>query len=284
MIKKGVIRKMEINGKTRVTGLFGYPVEHTLSPAMHNAAFRDIGLNYCYVPFLVHPDSLVNAVPAIKALNLAGVNVTVPHKEKVIPLLDEVNQEAAFIGAVNTIVNSDGRLIGYNTDGRGFMQSLAEKNISLEGKDVVIVGAGGASRAISYYICQKAGSLSIYDIDKEKLEKLVKDLQQISKSVSTLTKTTGLDRFHIIINATPLGLKEEDPLPFDASQLSKEQVICDLVYKKTRLMEEASKKGCVNLHGLGMLLWQGVLAFELWTGIRPNVEIMRNALMGFSNK
>lgn len=270
---------MNINGKTKITGLFGYPVEHTLSPAMHNAAFRDIGLNYCYVPFLVHPDSLANAIQGIRALNLAGVNVTIPHKEKVIPMLDEINQEASFIGAVNTIVNSDGRLTGYNTDGRGFIQSLKEKDISLEGKNVVIVGAGGASRAISYYICQKAKSLSLFDIDKTKVGILAHDLKQISSSVSTVDDVSGIDTFNIIINATPLGLKEEDPLPINTEILKKEQVVCDLIYRKTRLLDESEKKGCVTLNGLGMLLWQGVFAFELWTGKKPDIMVMRDALI-----
>jgi len=276
---KGVEKHMEINGKTRITGLFGYPVEHTLSPAMHNAAFRALELNYCYVPFLVHPDSLSSAVLGIRAMNLAGVNVTVPHKERVIPFLDEVSEEASFIGAVNTIVHFQGKLSGYNTDGRGFMQSLTEKGITVEGRDVVIVGAGGASRAISYYICQKANSLSLFDIDAQRVGKLVSDLKQIKDAVSVLADLSGIGRFPIVIQATPLGLKEGDPLPFDTAKLGKDQTVCDLIYKKTPLLAKAEEAGCVTLNGLGMLLWQGVFAFELWTGVKPDVAIMRNALL-----
>ena len=270
---------MQINGKTRITGLFGYPVEHTLSPAMHNAAFEAMGLDYCYVPFLVHPEYLEDAVRAIRALNLSGVNVTVPHKEKVLLFLDEIHEEASFIGAVNTIVNSDGKLTGYNTDGRGFIQALLESGISIEAKNIVIIGAGGASRAISYYLSQKTQTLSLYDIDKEKLEKLVQDLKKIRNNVSRLDDISNIERFQIIINATPLGLKEKDPLPFNVSLLKKEQAVCDLIYKQTRLLEEASKKGCITINGLGMLLWQGVFAFELWTGKKPPVEVMREALI-----
>ena len=270
---------MQINGKTRITGLFGYPVEHTLSPAMHNAAFEAMGLDYCYVPFLVHPEYLEDAVRAIRALNLPGVNVTVPHKEKVLPFLDEIYEEASFIGAVNTIVNSDGKLTGYNTDGRGFIQSLLENDISIEAKNILIIGAGGASRAISYYLSQKTQTLSLYDIDKEKLEKLVRDLKKIRNNVSRLDDISNIEKYQIIINATPLGLKEKDPLPFNVSLLKKGQTVCDLIYKQTRLLEEASKKGCVTLNGLGMLLWQGVFAFELWTGKKPPVEVMRDALI-----
>lgn len=269
---------MKISGRTKITGLFGYPVEHTLSPAMHNAAFKTLGLDYCYVPFLVHPDYLEDAVKAIRALNLCGVNVTVPHKEKVIPLLDEINEEASFIGAVNTIVNSKGRLIGYNTDGRGFIQSLLESGISIEGKDILIIGAGGASRAISYYLSQKTKTLCLYDIDKDKRERLVQDLKKIRNNVLPIEDISSIEGFHIIINATPSGLKKEDPLPFDTALLRTEQTVCDLIYKKTLLLEEASKKGCVTLDGLGMLLWQGVFAFELWTGKKPQVETMRDAL------
>jgi len=141
---------MNITGKTKITGLYGYPVEHTLSPAMHNAAFEHLGLDYCYLPFSVRPDSLKRAVEAIQALNLAGVNVTIPHKESVIAYLDNVNEEALFIGAVNTIVNQEGKLTGYNTDGRGFMRSLSESSILTDNKKVLVAGAGGASRAICY--------------------------------------------------------------------------------------------------------------------------------------
>jgi len=270
---------MNINGRTKITGIFGYPIEHTLSPAMHNAAFEDLNLNYCYVPFLVHPDLLEKAVLAIKAMNICGLNITIPHKEKVMPFLDEVNEEASFIGAVNTIVNSDSKLTGYNTDGRGFMQSLSENGISTEGKEIVIIGAGGASRAISYYLSQKAKALYLYDIDKGKVDKLADDLRKIRKNVSIAEDISNIDRFDVIINATPLGLKKEDPLPFNTSRLKKEQIVCDLIYKKTRLFEQAEEKGCIALDGLGMLLWQGIFAFELWTGKKPPVETMRNALM-----
>lgn len=269
---------IEITGRTKIVGLFGYPVEHTLSPAMHNAVFEALGLDYCYVAFSVHPDQLESAVKAIRALNLCGINVTIPHKEKVIPLLDEIDEEASFIGAVNTIVNSDGRLIGYNTDGKGFMKSLSESGISVENKDVLIIGAGGASRAISYYLSEKAERLFLYDIDKDKAERLTRDLKNIRNNVANIKDITSTERFHLIINATPLGWRKEDPLPLDTGQLKSHQIVCDLIYKKTRLLEDASKKRCVIMNGLGMLLWQGVLAFELWTGKKPPVDIMRNAL------
>lgn len=270
---------MKITGKTRITGLFGYPVEHTLSPAMHNAAFDNMGLDWRYLPFSVHPDALGDAVRAVRALGLAGVNVTIPHKEKVIAFLDEVNEEARFIGAVNTIVNRGGRLTGYNTDGRGFMRSIEEMGTAPEGKRILIVGAGGASRAIGYYLSEKAASLEIFDIDRRKLECLTADLSSIRKNVSAMASLTDIGGFDIVINATPLGLKKEDPLPFDAAGLRTGQVVCDLIYKPTLMLQEASERGCKTMDGLGMLLWQGVLAFELWTSQAPPVDVMRDALL-----
>jgi len=269
---------MKINGKTKITGIFGYPIEHTLSPAMHNAAFQALGLDYCYVPFLVLPDFLDKAVQSVRALNLAGVNITVPHKEKIIPMLDHINEEALFIGAVNTVVNNEGRLTGYNTDGRGFMESLAENGISSEGKDILIIGAGGSARAVGYYLCKKANSLSIQGRTKVKAKRLVQDLCRIKNNTYHIEDLSDLGRFQIIINATPLGLGEEDPLPINTGDLREGQIVYDLIYKETMLQKEASKLQCIVLNGLGMLLWQGALAFELWTGRKPDREIMRRAL------
>ncbi len=275
---------MKVSGKTKVLGLLGFPVEHSLSPAMHNTAFEKLGLDCCYVTFLVKPEFVRDAVKSIKALNLAGVNVTVPHKEKVIPFLDEVDKEASFIGAVNTITNNNGRLKGYNTDGRGFMKSLSEAKIPVNKKNVLVIGAGGASRAIGYYLCQKASRLFLYDIDKNKAGKLIKDLNKIRGNVSLFSYQQSaisdqLNQIDVIINATPLGLKKGDPLPINTDLLEKSHVVCDLIYKNTPLLQAASRKGCKTLNGLGMLLWQGVFAFELWTGKKPPVEVMRKALL-----
>jgi shikimate dehydrogenase len=268
---------MSVSGKTRIIGVFGSPIEHTLSPAMHNAAFGALGLDMCYLPFHVSPMDLADALKSVKALNMAGVNITVPHKENVITLLDSVDEEAAFIGAVNTVVLLEGKLTGYNTDGRGFMNSLSESGISVDGKNIFIIGAGGASRAISYYLSEKTSRLSLFDIDKAKAEKLIHDLNKIRSNVSYQT-LDNIDKTDVVINATPLGLRHEDPLPFSPDSITSDMVICDLVYKNTKLLQEAAKKGAKTLDGSGMLLWQGVLAFELWTGVKPPVDVMRDAL------
>lgn len=274
---------MNISGKTKVTGLFGYPVEHSLSPAMHNAAFEHLNLDYCYVTFSVRPDLLGDAVKAIRALSLSGVNVTVPHKENVIPFLDEISEEASFIGAVNTIKNDNGKLTGYNTDGKGFMQSLSETGIDIRGKKILIVGAGGASRAIGYYLCKEASEVHLFDVDDKKANSLKEHLNKLKWNVSLAGARSVKDKdffsgIDIIINATPLGLKPDDPMPVDITLIKNSHVVCDLIYKETPLLREANKIGCKTMDGLGMLLWQGVFAFEIWTGIIPPVEVMRQAI------
>lgn len=274
---------MNISGKTKVTGLFGYPVEHSLSPAMHNAAFEHLNLDYCYVTFSVRPDLLGDAVKAIRALSLSGVNVTVPHKENVIPFLDEISEESSFIGAVNTIKNDNGKLTGYNTDGKGFMQSLSETGIDIRGKKILIVGAGGASRAIGYYLCKEASEVHLFDVDDKKANSLKEHLNKLKWNVSLAGARSVKDKdffsgIDIIINATPLGLKPDDPMPVDITLIKNSHVVCDLIYKETPLLREANKIGCKTMDGLGMLLWQGVFAFEIWTGIIPPVEVMRQAI------
>jgi len=270
---------MKLNAHTKLLALFGWPVEHSLSPDMHNAAFEEKGLNYCYLAIPVRPEALADAVRGVRAWNVRGVNITVPHKEKVIPFLDELDKEAQFIGAVNTIVNNEGKLKGYNTDGRGFMQSLKEENIQVKGKNVLILGAGGGSRAISYYLSQEAKRLSIYDIDREKLNALVRDLKKIRENVRAVEGMDSIKEEHVVINATPLGLKESDPLPLDPSLLNGDVVVGDLIYRETPFQKKAREMGLKTFNGLGMLLWQGVLASELWTGMRPPSETMRKALL-----
>jgi len=268
-----------INGKTTVTGIIGWPVEHTLSPAMHNAAYAGLSLDYCYVPFPVHPDALGDAVKGMKAMNIRGINVTLPHKENVMKHIDEIDPEAAFIGAVNTIVNEKGFLIGYNTDGRGFMQSLAELSIDPSDMDILIIGTGGAARAVGYCLVAKARNLCLHGRTETRVVNLANDLLSLRTNVSICRDLSEAGRFHMIVQATPLGLKEDDPLPVDAARLKPGQIVYDLIYKETRFIKLASQRGCKSFNGLGMLLWQGALAFELWTGVRPDVEIMRRALL-----
>lgn len=272
-----------VTGSTRVAGIFGYPVEHTLSPCMHNAAFRHLAMNVCYLPFLVAPEMLKDAVAGLRAMRMTGVNITLPHKENVIPMLDSVDSEALLIGAVNTIVNDNGKLTGYNTDGRGFMKSLEEAGIRSEGKNVLILGAGGAARAVGFNICKEAAKVFIASRTAERASELCSRLNRIRNNALCISLQDAgsaniLDKTDIIINTTPLGLKEGDPLPFDASGISGRHVVCDLIYKKTGLLKAAEQKNARAIDGSGMLLWQGVISFELWTGLKAPVDVMRRAL------
>lgn len=272
---------MEISGKTKILGLFGYPVTHTLSPVMHNTAFRASGFDYVYVAFEVKPEYLKTAVNSIKALNLTGVNVTIPHKEAVLSNLDEVDKEASVIGAVNTVVNRDGKLYGYNTDGRGFIESLKEEGILPEKKKVFLLGAGGASRAIAFSLAfNKASEIAIYDVDHNKAKELALAVSKVEHScLVTIESPEKINDYEIVINATPLGLKNSDPLPFRPELIESDIVVYDVIYRRTRLLEEAKSKGANAIDGSGMLLWQGALAFELWTGVKAPVEVMRDALI-----
>lgn len=246
---------------------------------MQNAAFDHLGLDCCYLPFSVSPDSLKQAVESIRALSFLGANLTIPHKEAAIPFLDALDKEAAAIGAVNTIVNREGSLTGYNTDGKGFMRSLDENKVSPSGRQILLIGAGGSSRAIGHYLAKEAGGLCLFNRNQEKARKLAAYLSSQGGTVRVIDSLRDLAGFDIIINATALGLKAADPLPFDTDLLSSAQVICDLIYHKTPLCIQAEAKGCRTFGGTGMLLWQGALAFELWTGAVPPLEIMRSALL-----
>lgn len=273
----------DISGSTTITGIFGCPVAHTLSPLMHNAAFKALGLDYCYVPFMVEPGMLASAVAGLRAMNIRGVNITVPHKEDVLPMLDLIDHEALLIGAVNTIVNDNGKLKGFNTDSRGFMMSLSEAGIEVSGKRVLLLGAGGAARAVGYGLCKKASKVYIAARNLSRAEELAVHLHSVSPATEGISLKDGISAdfasgIDIIVNATPLGLSENDPLPFEAGLISNSHVVCDLIYKNTQLLQAAAQKGARTLDGAGMLLWQGALCFELWTGRKAPVDVMRLAL------
>jgi shikimate dehydrogenase len=275
-----------ISGKTSIFGIFGHPVEHSFSPGMHNAAFAAIGLDGCYVPFAVHPDDLGNAVKAIVPLGLCGLNITVPHKEKVIPFLDDLTDGARLIGAVNTIEVRDEKLIGHNTDGKGFLRSLREETgFRPKGKTFLMVGSGGAARAVCFELALAgARDILLYDIDRNKAGKLGHDIRSATATRVTVTDESSLRTLapdaDCLINATPLGLKKSDPLPLSRDLVRKGQLVCDLVYNPpdTRFLRTAQSQGAKTLRGIGMLLYQGAIAFEIWTGKKAPASVMKKAL------
>lgn len=265
--------------------LIGDPIEHTVSPMIHNTAFQKLGLNYMYLAFKVKKDMLKKAIDGVKALNIRGLNVTIPHKIEVIKYLDEVDETAKKIGAVNTIVNNDGILKGYNTDGKGALMAIKESGLDLKDKIVVIVGAGGAARAISYYVAlEKPGKIIILNRTLERARKLAKDLIKETK-VCCETRILEADQVreslsdaNLLINCTPVGMHpnvEETPVPKDC--LRKNMTVMDIVYNplKTGLLKNALEIGCKIINGLDMLVNQAALSFKIWTGMDAPLEIMK---------
>jgi len=275
-----------ITGKTRICGIIGDPIEHSMSPAMHNAAFRALGLDYAYLPFRVRREELQNAVAGLRALNVVGLNVTIPHKVAVMSFLDKLDPLAERMGAVNTIVNDDGRLTGYNTDAPGFLQAMRSKNIEPEGKNIVILGAGGASKGISFILAGAGASLAILNRTLSRAEELATQVSQICqrrvKAVALNEKNMAraLDGADILVNTTSVGMVpgvEQTPVP--AALLKPHLVVFDIVYNplETRLLREAKAAGARTIDGLDMLVGQGALAFEKWTGQKAPLAVMKQA-------
>lgn len=273
----------------KVVGLIGYPLGHSVSPAMHNSAFTVLGLDFEYVPFEIESRDLLEGVNGLRALHVAGFNVTVPYKEKIISLLDEVTEVARVIGAVNTVLNQDGRLIGYNTDGAGFIASLKEDaKTDPKDKNVVVLGAGGASRAICVMLAEnKVNSLTLADLDEDRAQDLAAYVNSYfgTKVKSLPAKSAELPKAikkaDILVNCTPIGMRpkiDQSPLPKN-TKLSAKTLVYDLVYnpQETKLLKEAKAAGCKTCSGLGMLVRQGSLAFTIWTGEEAPVNIMSKA-------
>lgn len=285
---------MKITGKTRVIGIIGWPVTHSLSPVMHNAAFEYLDLDFCYVPLGVKEGNLGVAIRGVPALNIAGINVTIPYKESVLPYLSETSVEAKMIGAVNTIKVVDDRLIGYNTDGMGFTTSLKEVSYTVSGHSILILGGGGAAKAVAFQSAAE-GAREI-TIANRTINKAMVLKEQIENCFpSTTIKATGIgyheikgivNRVDIVVNATSIGLKRSDPSPIPKELLHPELFICDLIYNppETALIEYAKELGCKYINGIGMLLHQGGGSFKIWTGVEPPLEVMKKALEGALKK
>ncbi|MBI2915883.1 MAG: shikimate dehydrogenase [Elusimicrobia bacterium] len=273
---------LHVKGTTKLVGIFGDPVTYTLSPRMHNSVFSELHLDFVYVPFQVREKDLKKAVEAIRSLQMVGVNVTIPHKQTVIPYLDEISPLAQKIGAVNTIVHRNGRLVGHNTDAPGFLTSLREDGpFDPENKRAVLLGSGGTAHAISVALLD-AGiqNLVILNRTLERAQELVRrlkksygsrDISAESLSVPVLKKS--LERADILLNATPTGIDSLTvPIPTHL-------FVFDAVYAKvTPLLTLAKQAGAVTLGGLGMLVHQGALSFSLWTGLEPPVQLMKKSL------
>ena len=263
-----------INANTQISGIFGNPVSHSLSPIMHNNWFEKYKLNCLYCAFDVLPENLKFAVDAIKSLNLLGVNVTVPHKVEVMKYLDNIDISAKTIGSVNTIVNKKGKLYGYNTDWQGFITDLKSKSINLKNKAVLVIGAGGASKAILYSLNKmkvKQIYLTSRTFDKAKL--VAKKYKNISVVDINKISVNFLENIDCLINCSTCGMKKGDKLPFTIKEFNKNIVFYDIIYnKETPFKKFAIKNKIKYFSGEGMLIYQGAASFDKWTGIFPDTK------------
>ncbi|MEJ2658261.1 MAG: shikimate dehydrogenase [Desulfobacterales bacterium] len=266
---------MALNSDTMLFAVLGDPVSHSLGPLMHNIAFDETGYNGAYLAFRVK--DIGKAVIGIKALGIKGASITIPHKLSVMDFLDELDDSAKKIGAANTLVNRDGVLTGYNSDGIGAVKALFEKT-GIKDKNVIILGAGGAARAIGFSVIAEGGRVTIVNRTPAKGEELAKAVGADFRPISELNKIDC----HILINTTPVGmLPDVDVMPVRKRDLDRSMVVMDIVYNplKTRLLKAAEAIGCRVIDGVSMFVYQGAFQFELWTGIKAPVEVMRNAVL-----
>lgn len=287
----------QVTGHTKIIGVIGSPISHSRSPQMHNAAISKACLDYVYVPFHVKADAIENAINGFKALNVVGINVTIPHKQSVMPFLTSISREAELIGAVNTLTFSDGEIHGENTDAPGFIKAMEEVGASPpKDKDVVVIGAGGSARAIVVALTLTgAKKVTIANRTEAKAIALAEEL---SDKINTNNETDGhitqligmgltdarlsyaVSESTLIVNTTSATMDNTHPLLIDQNWIQSSTTVYDIVYTPpmTTLLIAASNRGCTIVGGIGMLVHQGAIAFERWTGVKPCVDTMRAAL------
>lgn len=282
-----------ITGYTELIGLMAYPIRHSSSPAMQNEAFAKLGLDYAYLAFEVDNDTLEDAITGLRALKMRGSNVSMPNKTVVHKYLDELSPAAEMCGAVNTIVNDNGKLTGHITDGIGYMQSLKDNDIDVIGKKMTIVGAGGAATAIEIQAAlDGVAEISIFNRKDEfwaNAEKTVEKINTKTNCKATLYDLADLDKLkeeiedsYLFANATGMGMKPLEGQTYipDKSFFRKDLIVTDVVYfpRETEMLRMAKEVGCKTMNGLGMMLFQGLAAFELWTGQPMPIEYMKETL------
>ncbi|NKE05177.1 shikimate dehydrogenase [Mesobacillus selenatarsenatis] len=264
----------------KLFGVIGDPIAHSMSPAMHNDLFELYGIHAVYLPFHVSKGNLEAAVKGLKALGVSGFNVTIPHKTEIIPHLDKVDPLARAIGAVNTVKNENGLLVGYNTDGPGFVKGLEYLAADLGSRSALIIGAGGASRAIYFAMAQSGiGKIDLYNRTDEKAKELVSSCpyEVESRVIDKETAEKSLPDYQLVIQTTSIGMvPDTESLPLLPENLKQNTIVSDIIYNplQTKFLKEAAKRGAAVQNGVGMFVFQGALAFEIWTGIFPDIERM----------
>lgn len=283
-----------ITGKTRLLGLVGNPVEHSVSPQLHNTLCSFFNINAAYLPFGVLPEDFVKVVEALKSLDVIGFNVTIPYKVEIMKLLDSISEEALLIGAVNTVKIVNRKMHGFNTDGQGFIRSLREAGFEGRGSKIIILGAGGAARSVAVKLAQEsADRIIILNRSREKAESLAELINSKVRDVATfscMTEDALLKHSRdcdIIINTTPAGMWPDlNKVPVESAEIFENKpFVYDLIYNpiKTKFLSMAEENSCRILNGLGMLIYQGVSAFEIWTGMDVPDEISNGIITDFTN-
>lgn len=280
-----------ISAETGLIALLGNPAKHSISPKMHNFAFKQLGLDYVYLAFEVKEDQLYESVQGLKSLGAIGFNVTMPYKESVIPFLDDVTEEAKLCEAVNTVKNDHGRLIGYNTDGMGFVMALNEEGVKIQGKKFSVIGAGGAAKSIVIRLAMEgASAITLFNRSQASANHLVQVIRdnipdcRINWSEIDMAKMkTACRESEALINTTNVGMGEliNKSVVTDSGVFHKGLLVADIIYSppKTRLLEEAEKSGCRIMNGLGMIVGQGALAFHIWTGKEMPIALVKEAVI-----
>jgi shikimate dehydrogenase len=285
--------QVNVHGSTQLLGVFGHPVSHSLSPVMHNAAIQALNIDYIYVPFHVLPDDLGKAVDGVRGLGIAGVNVTIPHKERIIEYLDEVSEQSAKMRSVNTVINRNGKLIGDTTDGRGFLKSAEADWGKLDRSRVLVLGAGGSAKAICFALAEIGCEVVVANRTIERAGELVEGLNaafgmQIARAIgmSRDALVEEVESADLLVNTTSVGMSPDlEAIPISADLLHPNLLVYDLIYNpiKTRLVVEAQSRGAKAVSGLGMLVHQGALSFEMWTGREAPIQVMEAAVRKILN-
>jgi shikimate dehydrogenase len=278
-----------ISAKSRLCAVIGDPVEHSMSPQIHNSAFQACGINMVYVAFHVVRGDIGRALEGVRSLGIRGLSVTIPHKVDIIPYLDEVDEVSRHVGSVNTVVNEGDRLVGYSTDGPGALRALSAEGADTTGRRILLLGSGGAARAVAFSLSTSAAptELRILGIEKEELEQLGTDLsdktqiEPITQSLTAENLEAAMAETEVVIQATPIGMTPQVDQTLIPSHLIKEnQVIFDIVYTplETRLIQDAKAAGALTVLGLGMFVHQAAIQFELWTGRDAPIELMTESV------
>ncbi len=268
---------MTLKGSSLLFGVVGHPISHSLSPVFQNTALEYLGIDAVYIPFDVPPESFRDFIEGMRALkNLVGLNVTVPHKEVALRLADRVSDEAKAIGAVNTLKFSEGLIEAYNTDWIGFLKT-AQMVTELKGKKVLVLGAGGASRAVLYALKKAGAKVYLWNRTQEKARSIAEEFGvQLARDIKT-----SLMEVEVVVNTTSVGLRDDDPPLFDYNLLTPDKVVIDIIYKETPLLRRAREIGCKSMNGFPMLVYQGAESLRLWTGCEPPLKVMELSLRDY---